>query len=144
MKKLFLIFLATVAIVSRFVFLQDFAWAVESASGSKVIAYYFHGNVRCVTCHKLEKYSKDAIESNFKDDLASGRLVFQAVNIDEKDNKHFVKDYQLYTKALVLSLVKDGKEVRSKNLSKIWEYVGNQQRFYEYVYVEVGDFLKEL
>ncbi len=43
----------------------------------------------------------------------------------------------------ILSLVKDGKEIKWKNLDKIWEYVGNKQRFIDYVKSGVADFLKE-
>ncbi|MCK9615356.1 MAG: nitrophenyl compound nitroreductase subunit ArsF family protein [Candidatus Omnitrophica bacterium] len=118
-------------------------FAADKPSDSKVTAYYFHGNYRCSTCRKLEQYSKEAIESNFKNELALGKLAFIAVNIDEKGNEHFVKDYQLYTKSLVLSLVKDGKEIKSKNLTKIWEYVRDKQKFFDYINEEVNNFLKE-
>jgi hypothetical protein len=91
----------------------------------------------------MEKYSKEAIEENFKDMLSSGKLEFKAVNVEKRGNEHFVQDYQLYSKSLILSLVKDGKEVKSKNLTKIWEYVGNKQRFLDYVSEEVKNFLKE-
>ncbi len=47
----------------------------------KIIAYYFHGNVRCPTCHKMEQYTKEAIEKNFKDELANGLLVVKTVNV---------------------------------------------------------------
>ncbi|MCX5716040.1 MAG: nitrophenyl compound nitroreductase subunit ArsF family protein [Candidatus Omnitrophica bacterium] len=107
------------------------------------MAYYFHGAFRCPTCHKLEQYSKEAIETNFKDALASGKLEFKTINVDEKGNEHYVSDYQLYTKSLILSLVKDGKEVKCKNLDKIWEYAGNKQRFIDYVKSGVADLLKE-
>lgn len=90
----------------------------------------------------MEQFSKEAIEDNFKNELVSGKLVFKAVNIDKKENRHFVDDYQLYTKSLVLSLVKEGKEVKSKNLAKIWEYAGNKEKFFEYVKTEVNEFLK--
>ena len=109
-----------------------------------VIAYYFHGTFRCPTCHKLEQYSKEAIEANFKNELTSGKIVFKTVNVDEKANEHFVNDYQLYTRSLVISLVRGGKEEKFKNLTKIWEYVGNKQRFYDYVWDEIAAFLKEL
>ncbi len=109
-----------------------------------VIAYYFHGTFRCPACHKLEQYSKEAIEANFKNELTSGKMVFKTVNVDEKANEHFVNDYQLYTKSLVISLVRGGKEEKFKNLTKIWEYVGNKQRFYDYVWDEIAAFLKEL
>jgi hypothetical protein len=90
----------------------------------------------------MEQFSKEAIEDNFKDELVSGKLVFKTVNIDKKENRHFVDDYQLYTKSLVLSLVKEGKEVKSKNLAKIWEYAGNKEKFFEYVKTQVNEFLK--
>ncbi|MDD5430443.1 MAG: hypothetical protein PHE97_06995, partial [Candidatus Omnitrophica bacterium] len=48
----------------------------------KVIAYYFHGSFRCVTCINMEKYSREAIEANFKDALDSGKLEFKAVNVE--------------------------------------------------------------
>ena len=118
------------------------ALAATNAPGRQVIAYYFHGSFRCPTCYKLEQYSKEAIETNFKDALASGKLEFKVINVEDKGNEHFVNDYQLYTKSLVISLTENGKEVKSKNLTKIWDYVGNKQKFFDYVTVEINNFLK--
>lgn len=118
------------------------AFAADSPASGKVVAYYFHGTARCPTCHKLEQYSKETIEKDFKDALSSGQLEFKVVNVEDKGNEHFVNDYQLYTKALVLSFIKDGKEVKSKNLTEIWTLVGNKQKFSEYVHNEVEDFIK--
>ncbi|MBN1364084.1 MAG: hypothetical protein JW976_04680 [Syntrophaceae bacterium] len=130
--------LAVVAVISA----GSFAFA-QSSPQAKVIAYYFHGSFRCVTCTNMEKYSKEAIEANFKDDLASGSLEFKAVNVEERNNEHFVDDYKLYTKSLVLSLAKDGKELKSKNLDKIWELVRNKQKFMDYVIGEIKEFMKD-
>ena len=109
----------------------------------KIITYYFHGNARCSTCHKMEEYAKEAIEENFKDELASGLLIFEAVNIDEKENEHFVTDYELYTKSLIISRVGDGKEIEHKNLTKIWEYVRNKKKFFAYVTTEINAYLQD-
>lgn len=116
--------------------LTDFSSAV---SENMVKVYYFHGSMRCPTCHKLEQYSKEAVESNFKDELTSGKLEFKVVNIEERGNEHFIDDYKLYTKSLVLSLLNNGKEVKSENLDKIWEYVGNKQKFLDYVRMGVAN-----
>ena len=139
MKKIFLVILAAVAVIS----ISFSAFAAEDKPAAKVIAYYFHGTMRCPTCHKLEQYSKEAIETNFKEAIASGKLEFKVVNVEDKGNEHYGSDYQLYTKSLILSLVKDGKEIKWKNMDKIWEYVGNKQRFIDYVKSGVTDFLKE-
>jgi hypothetical protein len=83
--------------------------AAVKARNSKVIAYYLHGTFRCTTCRTIEKYSKEAIEKYFANELKSGKLEFRPVNIEEPENKHFIQDYQLVTRSLVLSLVSDGK-----------------------------------
>ncbi|MFA5144576.1 MAG: nitrophenyl compound nitroreductase subunit ArsF family protein [Candidatus Omnitrophota bacterium] len=139
LKRILLILLVVVlASIST-----DSSFAAEELLNSKVRAYYFHGTFRCTTCHKLEQYSREAIEANFKDALASGKLEFKVINVEDKGNQHYTKDYQLYTKSLILSLIKDGKETKWINLDKIWEYVGNKQRFIDYVKSGVADLLKE-
>ncbi|RJO65710.1 MAG: hypothetical protein C4540_00295 [Candidatus Omnitrophota bacterium] len=131
--------LAVVAVISA----SSLAFAAENKSATKIMAYYFHGTFRCYTCTNMEKYSREAIEANFKDALASGKLEFLSVNVEDRGNEHFVNDYQLYTKTLILSLVKDGKEVKSKNLDKIWELARNKQKFIDYVTSEISGFMKD-
>jgi len=119
------------------------AFAGDVASQDKVIVYYFHGDFRCATCYKMEEYSKEAIETNFKDALASEKLEFKVVNVEDRANQHYTKDYQLYTKTLILSLVKEAKEIKWKNMDKIWEYAADKKRFIGYLKSGVDDFLKE-
>lgn len=130
-------------IISIFLILIVAIPSVAFALEDKVIAYYFHGSFRCPTCHKLEEYSKDAINTSFKDEIENGSLEFKTVNVEEKENENFVQEYKLYTKSLVLSKVKDGKEVEYKNLDKIWECVGDKKKFYDYIISETKDFLKD-
>lgn len=113
------------------------------AAENKIIAYYFHGSFRCPTCHKLEQYSKEAIEENFKNEISKGTLEFKSINVEEKGNEHFINDYQLYTKQLVISEVEDGKETRYKDLEKIWKYVRDKEKFFNYVTGEIQAYLKE-
>lgn len=144
MKKLFLILLSVAALSSSGIIILPLAQAAGSTKGAHVIVYYFHGTFRCPTCYKLEQYSKEAIETNFKDALASGKLEFEVVNIEDKGNEHYGGDYQLYTKSLILSLIKDGKETKWINLDKIWELVGNKEIFIDYVKSGIADFLKDI
>jgi hypothetical protein len=131
--------LAVVAVINAGVL----AFAADEALSAKVIAYYFHGSFRCMTCTNMEKYSREAVETNFQDALASGKIEFREVNVEEGGNEHFVNDYQLYTKALILSLVKDGKEIKSKNLDQIWRLSGNREKFLEYMTGEINEFMKD-
>jgi hypothetical protein len=91
----------------------------------------------------MEKYSREAIDLNFKNALVSGNLEFKVVNVEKRGNEHFVNEYKLYTKTLILSMIKDGKEVKSKNLDKIWGLARNKQKFIDYVAGEVKAFMKD-
>jgi hypothetical protein len=110
---------------------------------SKVIAYYFHGTFRCSTCRTIEQYSLEAIQTYFAKELGSGKLEFRPVNIEEPENKHFIQDYQLVTRSLVLSLISDSKETKWNNLADVWKLVRDKNKFFQYVKDEVEKFLKE-
>jgi hypothetical protein len=139
LKKLLFAILAIVVAIST----SAIAFVADAQPADKVIAYYFHGSFRCPACTNMEKYSKEAIETNFKGPLAAGALEFKAVNVEERGNEHFVDHYNLYTKSLILSMVKDGREIKSKNLDKIWQLARNKQKFIEYVAGEVNAFMKD-
>ena len=111
------------------------------ASSSQFFVYYFHGNYRCATCRKIESFSKEAIAGSFSKDLASGELAWRVVNTDEPENKHFVQDFELVTKSVVLVEVSEGKVKRWKNLDKVWQLVGNQDAFADYVSKETRTFI---
>ncbi len=114
-----------------------------TSQNSKVVAYYFHGTFRCSTCRTIEQYSHDAIQTYFAKELGNGTLEFRPVNVEEPENKHFIQDYQLVTRSLVLSLVSDGKETKWKNLPDVWKLVRDKDKFFQYVKDEVEIFLKE-
>jgi hypothetical protein len=114
----------------------DTAEAPVAANG-KIIVYYFHNNMRCPTCFKLESYAKAEVESVFSDAIRKGNLEWKTVNVDDKGNEHFTDDYKLYTKSVIVSTVKSGKEASWKNLEKIWELVREESKYREYIRTEV-------
>jgi hypothetical protein len=118
--------------------------ASQKEGSGKVVAFYFHGNYRCSNCKKIEQYSREAIEKYFKDQLKTKRLVFDIINIDLPENKHFTEDYQLYTRSLIIAEFKDGKQVRWKNLTKVWNYLNDRDNFYEYVQLEIQKYLEHI
>jgi hypothetical protein len=115
----------------------------SSAEGNrKVVAYYFHGRVRCVSCVKIETLSRKAITEGFTKDLMNGRLEFRDVNVEEPANRHFIADYRLFSQSLVLVEIRDGRQVRWRNLEKVWTLLNSEREFIPYVQGGVSDFLK--
>lgn len=115
----------------------------QKQEGAKVIAYYFHGNVRCPTCMKLEEYSGEAVNQGFAEEIKKGSLEFIPLNVDQDANSHYIKDYALVSKALVLSKTVKGKEVKWKNLDMIWNLVRDHDKFIEYVRDETKKMIEE-
>lgn len=60
---------------------------------NSITVYYFHGNIRCATCNKLESYTTLAINESFADAQKQGKLTFKVINKDLPENKHYVNDY---------------------------------------------------
>jgi len=104
-------------------------------SSSKVFVYYFYAKPRCISCIKIETYTKEAVAS-----IKNNNIQFKAVNIEDKENKHFIKDYELFTKSVVLSKIKNGKEIKSKKLSEIWTKLRDEKAFKNYVTREIKSF----
>ncbi len=113
-------------------------------SESKVIAYYFHVTARCVTCRAIESYSREVVEQRLAGEIAKRRLQFKLVNVQLPENRHFVKDYQLFTKSLVLVRFEKGRQAEYKVLNDTWQLVGDKRAMQAYVEREVRDYLKRL
>ena len=113
-----------------------------AAGTGEVVAYYFHGAVRCKSCMTIEAYSDEALQEGFSKELTDGRLEWKVVNIQEEGNQHFADDYKLISWSLILVDGREGKEARWKNLDKIWELIRDKEKFKAYVQGEVGVFLQ--
>lgn len=113
----------------------------SASVSARVLVYYFHGTTRCATCRKLEAFSSEAVRQAFSEELQKGQLKWQILNIDEPENEHFVEDYQLYTRSLVVARVSGGKGTEWKNLERIWELVGDKAAFMKYVQDEIRAYL---
>ncbi len=142
MNSLNVLLLALLACFAATVMPGRIARAANTAPSS-VIAYYFHGNYRCTTCTTLERLSRKAINEKFSKELESGTLAFKSVNVDEPQNRHFIADFGLYTKSLVLVEMQGDKVIKYKNLKAIWTLWKDEPEFEKYVQKEVAAFLKE-
>ena len=109
---------------------------IDTAPPLQSTVYYFHGDTRCSSCYKIETYTKEVFDENFKEDL-----VLKVINTDKPTNSHFLKDYQLYSKSVVLVKMKNGQQVGYKNLEKIWYVLNDKKKFKTYVKEEIEQFL---
>jgi hypothetical protein len=112
------------------------------ATAPKVIAYYFHGTSRCVTCKKIEAYAWDAIKEAYPDFLKRGQLGLRSVDYEEPGNEHFLADYSLSSPSLVLVDPRRTGPDSWKILQETWQLNDDKPAFFAYIKDEVGKFLK--
>ena len=158
--------LVCMALLSLVMLIQEYSWSSETQSkkdtqgtittqtvsdnqtlkekGSKVIVFYFHGNVRCSTCKRIERLTVETVTETFGKELKNGLLELKIVNVEKPENNHFIKEYRLYTRSVIISDVINGSEKRWKNLHKLWELVLNEEAFKYYIQQEIAGYLHRL
>ncbi len=114
---------------------------MPAVQGDQVVMTYFISGGRCQNCRKIEALARETAEMDFKQALEDGRLVFRIIDVDEAGQGHYVDDYQLTAKTVVLSHLVDGKEAEWANMSKVWEYLGEPQAFHAYLADQIEKYL---
>jgi hypothetical protein len=111
--------------------------------GSGVVVFYLHGDRRCSTCIKLETLSEEAVVGGFSNELDTGAMSWRVVNTDQPQHAHFITDFELTNKALVVAEYHNGELVRWQNLALIWHLVDEKEGFLKYVRDAIHDFSSE-
>lgn len=117
------------------------AETVLAVQGEQVVMTYFLGGTRCPSCVKIEAFTKAAAEEDFAAERASGKLVFRIIDTDEPANRHYIDDYKLTSKSVVIGHWVDGKETEWQAMDKIWSLLGDEGAFRAYLGETVRKYL---
>ena len=90
----------------------------------------------------MEAYAEAGLRDGFPDAFESGELEWRAVNVEEPENEHFVEEYGLTASALVMVLLENDEQKQWKDLGRVWELVGDEWEFKEYVRDEAMAYLE--
>jgi hypothetical protein len=108
---------------------QEVSDSTDAVIPNADVVYYFMTTQRCPSCMKIEAFAKEAVERDFAARLKNGTMIWKMVKVDETANQHFIQDYQLYTKSVVLVRYRDGKQIAWKNLEEVWTLLGDKTAF---------------
>jgi len=108
-----------------------------SNDNTKYIAYYFHPTARCQSCLNLESFMKELIETEYIED----GFQFKEVNIDEEENEHYKKDFDLIFSSVIIVKLENDKQIKWKNLDSVWSYTNDKGKFFNYAEEEIKNFM---
>ena len=115
----------------------------SSPPADRVEVVYFHRAQRCQGCIYAEAGTRYTLETYFKDELGSGKLVFKTVNVEDKENAPIVKKYGAFTSSLFVNTITDGTD-HIEEVTDIWLVLGNDKAFVEVVKSNIERSLEEI
>lgn len=79
---------------------------------SKIEVFDFHSTHRCMTCNAIEANTKYTLDTYFAKELNANTITFQVINVDEKENEKIAEKFEASGTALILNVIKNGKETK--------------------------------
>ena len=80
--------------------------------------YYFFSEPRCRTCTTIESLTGDTVQTVFEDEIASGLLTWKPVDTDQAENKHYIDDFKLFAKSVVITEQTERRGCPSRGIAK--------------------------
>ncbi|MGB5418418.1 nitrophenyl compound nitroreductase subunit ArsF family protein [Algibacter sp.] len=77
---------------------------------SKIEVLDFHSTHRCMTCNAIESNTKYTLDTYFSNELKANKITFQVINVDEEANEKMAEKFEASGTALILNVIKNGKE----------------------------------
>lgn len=109
--------------------------------GPQVVMTYFLIGTRCESCRKIEGLARETAERDFPAELASHKLIFRVIDTAEAANRHYLDDYKLSSKTVVISRRLDGKETEWKNMDKVWDLLDDPAAYHVYLGARIREYL---
>lgn len=94
----------------------------------RVDVVYFHRTNRCYSCNYAEAATLYALEAYFQEELDSGKLTFESVNVQDDSNAAIIKKYGAYTSQLFINTV-TGDTEPIEHVTEIWNFIGDDEGF---------------
>ena len=96
------------------------------------MVYHFHGNQQCISCIAVGDLAEKTVNANFKDELASGRLIFAHVNAEQPENRALAEKYGVTGSSLWIG-VYDGNGFHKEQDTRVWYLINNKDAYTSYL-----------
>lgn len=82
----------------------------QNTTENKIEVIDFHSTHRCMTCNAIEANTKYTLDTYFAEELKSGKITFNSVNVDKEENYKQAKKFEASGTSLFLSVIVNDKE----------------------------------
>ena len=114
--------------------LQNSTFQNNTTSGGNITVevYHFHGTHQCYSCIRVGELAEKTVNTYFKEELASGKMVFGHVNGDLPENQDLVAKYGATGSSLWIGTYTNGNFNKEQNVN-VWYKIENEQDYSSYL-----------
>ncbi len=106
--------------------------ASSPAAVQKVEVYHFHATRQCDSCIALGEHAEATVTTFFAPEIASGKLVFDHINMDLPGNQALVDQYGPTGSSLWIGVYDENGFHKEENLN-VWYKLGNKDEYMAYL-----------
>lgn len=102
--------------------------SLGSSSITLIELYHFHGNQQCYSCKKLGEMAEEVVKTNYPKELASGKLIFDHVNVQDPTNADLVEQFEVSSSSLMMGV--HTKDTFAKaDIIQVWYCINDKEKF---------------
>jgi hypothetical protein len=103
-----------------------------SMAVDKLEIYHFHATSQCYSCKTVGAYAEETVNTYFKGELDSGKIVFGHINADLIENRELVVKYGATGSSLWLGTYK-GDEFNAEQNVNVWYKIQDKEAYMAYL-----------
>lgn len=93
--------------------------------------YHFHGTHQCYSCIKVGELAEKTVNTYFKNELESGKIVFAHINGELLENQALVNKYGVTGSSIWIGTYVNGKFSKEQNIN-VWYKIDNEADYLAY------------
>jgi len=98
----------------------------------RVEVFHFHGTQQCYSCITVGNLAEQTVNTSFKDELASKRVIFAHVNYDLPENAILAKKYGVTGSSLWIGVYNGTTFSREEDI-RVWSLINNKEAYSAYL-----------
>lgn len=111
------------------------------AATPKLRVTYFMTNYRCHSCHYIENMTVETLLTQFSKAMQDSTIIFRTINIDLPENNHYVDDYKLEFKSIIIEKIEADSVISWNKLDTLWNCIDKDIEFSGVIERSVNDYL---
>ena len=109
--------------------------AITNLNGTavdKIEVYHFHATNQCYSCKTVGAYAEETINTYFSEELKSGKIIFNHINIDLPENAELVSKYNVTGASLWIG-VYDKNGFHAEENVNVWYKIRDKEDYVSYL-----------